>query len=464
MQKLFQFLGLKSISTVALTEKQFSSKSTKDHKNDSRGTCLATAEWLETYLRENGFQHCGLLWPQDVDNSLPAVYGQLSAQGTAKELDPQKPTLLFYGHYDVQPAPLEQGWRSEPFKALVKDGKIYARGVADDKGQLMAFVDGVIAAVESSRESKLELNYNIIILIEGEEEIGSPHMAELLSTYSEKLSADVAMVFDSDMQPETPQILLGLRGMLGVTIKVKNADNDLHSGMYGGAVANPARELSKLLAGIVDDRGNVLLPGFYNEIDDLNSEDLKEIDELNAIDLKAQTGAAAIISNEKYSPQQQMTVRPTFELNSIHSGASAGQFSTIIPSEAEANVSFRLVPRQNADSIWQSLVEYVQTTISDGFEIKISKQGYHPPVRFERDNQYFSEVARIANKIWKNDTVFNYSGGSIGVVAEIKDILGIDTILFGLSFPDANIHGANENLPIEQYEKGIEFTSRFLTE
>jgi acetylornithine deacetylase/succinyl-diaminopimelate desuccinylase-like protein len=431
---ILDFLAIPSISTDSAHDKD----------------CHKAAEWLMEYMKSHGIAAQLLDKP-----TKPWVYAEV------KSSNPNAQTLLFYGHYDVQPIGDPEKWQSPPFQPEVRDGKIFGRGATDDKGQVMAFVDGLIAAVESGKE----LQFNVKVLIEGEEEVGSPTLAENIQEYRELLQADVAFICDTEMQVGQPEIVVGLRGLVGFSLKLENAKTDLHSGSYGGGVRNPVNALVQLLNALFDETGTVQLPGFYDDVREFTTEEKAVIDNSNPehSQITQVTGAQAFISNPQYSIQQQTTIRPTFEIHAIHAGPGGDDFSTVIPQSAIAKVSLRIVPNQIPEKVWQLIEKQVATLIPGEMKYQLTHEGSYWPVLVDTQNPVFQTVSATAKDVWGKEPILNYTGGSIGVVAEMKKILGLDTILLGLGLMNGNPHGANENFPLEQYEKGKEFVSRFLT-
>jgi succinyl-diaminopimelate desuccinylase len=375
------------------------------------------------------------------------------------------PTLLFYGHYDVQP--VEQSkWETAPFDPVEKDGKIYARGTADDKLPILTFLDALIDAKKSGKE----LKYNIKILLEGEEEVGSGSLQSILKEHQSegKFNADFAFVCDTTMKPEIPEITLGLRGITMWRLIVKNASQNLHSGVFGGMVLNPAVALNQILVSLVDQEYNLKVDGFYDDVKEFDPEVLKSIDDNGPGDseIEQMTGAKALIKDQKYSKVQRSLIRPTFDVHSLHSGTPISTPSTIIPAEASAVFSTRLVADQDPERIYKLVSEhiykYAKENLDESLEVKVELVGTYKPVLFDSSLEIFKEVKTCADKVWQGETIFNYCGGSIGIVNDFKEILGIDTVLFGLSYPDANEHGPDENFDLEQYEKGKAFFERYL--
>ncbi len=427
--------------------------------------CKKAAKWLAKYIKDNDLSDkVELITPKGKPNANPVVFAEVGAcrQGQSQKHD-NSPTLLFYGHYDVQPVEIDK-WSTDPFDPVEMDGKIFARGTADDKMPILTFLDGLIEASQSGKR----LKYNVKILLEGEEEVGSGSLQSVLKEHkdTDKFKADFAFVCDTTMKPGVPEITLGLRGIAMFTLTVRNASQNLHSGVFGGMVMNPAVALNQILAGLVDQEYNLKVDGFYDDVREFRPEVLKSINENGpgTREIEQMTGAKALIRDQKYSKVQRSLVRPTFDVHSIHSGTPISTPSTIIPAEASAVFSTRLVADQDPRIVFELVKEYIHKCY-DGSKLDISVElvGTYDPVLFDRDLEIFKEVKKHADEVWQGETIFNYCGGSIGIVNDFKEILGINTVLFGLSYPDANEHGPNENFDLEQYEKGKKFLLKYLS-
>jgi acetylornithine deacetylase/succinyl-diaminopimelate desuccinylase-like protein len=433
---LEEFLAIPSVSTQELRQHE----------------CLLAAKWLVKYLKSNKIKSARLL----DSPGLPLVYADVPS------VRKNAPTILFYGHYDVQNEGDIQEWDSPPFSVRYKQDRLFARGAADDKGQVITFIDGLLQALADSGG---DLAYNVKLLIEGEEEVGSPHIEKVIADNRDLLKADVVYVCDTDMHPDTPQIFLGLRGIAIFTLQLHNAHTDLHSGIYGGAVANPALELARICASLVNQHGEVLIPGFY---DDVAPATKFSVDLVNAVkpgfeQLTNRTGAKAFIKNPKFTPQQMTSLLPTLEINALHSGTDLEIASTIIPKSASVRISSRLVPNQKSDKIYKLIADHLAKITPPEFTTYLNYLGGDEAVRYNSDNPHILRAAELSGKIWKHKAKFNYAGGSIGVLASLQKQLGMDAILLGFAFEDANIHGANENFPVDQYFKGKDYIKLLLT-
>jgi acetylornithine deacetylase/succinyl-diaminopimelate desuccinylase-like protein len=424
-----------------------------------RGDCLQAANFLTDELNSIGMTTVERL----PSAGLPFIYAESSAKGPGENLDTNKPTLLVYGHYDVQPLGDENLWHTQGFDPAEKDGYLFARGIADDKGQIFSLIEGIRQAYADGRE----LKYNIKLLVEGEEEIGSPHVEKLVEENKAKLACDLVFISDSHMHPEQPLLLASLRGLVMYKLTVKNASQNIHSGMFGGLVANPAIELARLITGTINSEGEIQIPGFYDLVRELDPEVLEKLDDKGAIESTTKiTGAKAFIKNPKYTAKQMMSIRPTMEINGFHSGCAIDSPSTIIPAEATALVSFRLVADQEQENIEPIIKNYFEKQLAEGFELEVESVGAYKPTLFDETSEEFSKIIKeyelACAGIWKNKPKVAYEGGSIGIVADFKDILGVPTLLSGFSYEDASLHGPNENMEITQLYKGAQMFMNFL--
>lgn len=443
MDELISFLKIKSISAD------------EKHAKD----CVFASDWIVSYLNKNGVGNAKKLDTK----GLPFVFAEISAQGLGQPLDENKETLLYYGHYDVQPAGEKEGWDSNPFIPEIRDGRIFGRGTADDKGQIIAVLEGLFSAIKSGNK----LKYNIKILIEGEEEIGSPNVFSLLTENQELLRADFVLVTDSSMKTETPMLTVGLRGIVMMQIKIQNSPTNLHSGLYGGAVLDPAIELSRLLAKMVDLKSEIKIPGIYDDVVELSPAYRKVL--AKAMESKKEilenTKARSLSrGNSKYSLGELSSIRPSFNVHSLHSGVPISTQSTIIASHAGAQFSIRTVPNMTIDGVFRAVSNFVDKEIGDKFAYELKIVNKYEPIQFRRTNPIYRRIIDMAKNYWQNPTLFAMSGGSIGIVSDFKKILGMDSILFGLGLPTDNIHGANENFSLDQYERGKAFFEEYFSE
>ena len=387
----------------------------------------------------------------------PLVYGDwLHAPG--------KPTVLCYGHYDVQPPDPLELWQSPPFEPDVRDGNIYARGSADDKGQMYMH----IKAVEALRAVNGTLPVNLKFLIEGEEEIGGASIASYVAKNPAKLKADVALVSDTALYAEgLPTLCIGLRGLVYMEIEATGPARDLHSGLYGGAAPNPVFGLIELLSKCKDPQGNIRIPGMYDDVAPpapAEKESWKLLPFKETDFLKNEVGATALAGELGYSVLQRIWARPTFEVHGIAGGFTGAGAKTVIPSKATAKVSFRLVPNQNPDKILPSFREFLQKNAPVGVRIDLRVLSASPAVMVDPNHPAIQTAARAFGEMFGRPTVFTRSGGSIPVVGDFANHLHIPSILMGFGLPDDGLHSPNEKYRLENYYKGIMTIAHFFEE
>jgi acetylornithine deacetylase/succinyl-diaminopimelate desuccinylase-like protein len=377
----------------------------------------------------------------------PVVYGEwLGAPGA--------PTVLFYGHYDVQPVdPLDQ-WESPPFEATVREGEIYARGAADDKGQVFMH----FKAIEAHMRATGRLPINIKVLLEGEEEVGSAHLDEFVRTHRDQLAADVVVISDSPMfQRGVPSICYGLRGLVYYQIDLRGTKTDLHSGSFGGAVANPAFVLAQILAQMKDRGGRVRIPGFYDDVRPLTEEERQQWRRLPFDErrYRRELGAPKLYGERGYSTLERVWARPTFEVNGLLAGFTGEGAKTVIPAVAMAKVSMRLVPDQDPDKIAQLFEAYVRKIAPPTVELTLTRMHGGRPWMAPLDNPFVQAAGRAIEKGFGARPVFTREGGSIPVVSTFQEVLGVPSVLFGIGLPDENAHAPNEKLDLTNFYNGV---------
>jgi len=407
------------------------------------------AEWTAEEMRRIGMEHVRL-----VDTpGFPVVYGDwLHAEGA--------PTILFYGHYDVQPVDPINLWESPPFEATVRDGEIYARGAADDKGQVFMH----FKAIEAHLKQNGKLPCNIKVILEGEEEVGSANLDDFVKGHKDELAADVVVISDSPMFDRgIPSICYGLRGLIYFQIDLRGTKSDLHSGSFGGAVANPAFVLANILAQMKDRGGHIRIPGFYDDVRPLTEAERDEWKKLpfNEKRYAKELGAPKLWGESGYTTLERVWGRPTFEVNGILSGFTGEGAKTVIPAVAMAKVSMRLVPNQDPDTIAQLFEDYVRKVAPKTVDVKVTRMHGGKPWMTEFDNKYVQAAGRAIKQGFGQEPVFNREGGSIPVVATFQEILGLPSVLFGVGLPDENAHAPNEKLDLGNFHGGI-IASAFL--
>jgi acetylornithine deacetylase/succinyl-diaminopimelate desuccinylase-like protein len=415
-----------------------------------KGEVRRCADEVARQMREAGLKDVAIMETE----GHPSVFGQYL-------VDPALPTVLVYGHYDVQPEDPVELWTSPPFEPTERDGKLYARGATDDKGQFLCHIKAVANLLKDTGTLPL----NVKVIIEGEEEIGSPHLAPLLKANKELLAADVLVVSDSAMfAPGQPSIVYGLRGLSFIQIDLKGADSDLHSGVFGGAVPNPAMELARILAQLKDSDERVTVPGFYDAVLDLTPEERNAYAALafDNEEFRAGLNVAGLAGETGYSVLEQRTARPTLEINGMLSGYTGVGAKTVLPSRAMAKISCRLVPNQDPKEIAALLEKHVRSLCSPNVECQVTvKHGGHPWLT-PPDHPALEAAAVAVRAVFGKEPVRVREGGSIPIVIDFQNILGLPGILLGFGLNDENLHAPDEHFRIENFYKGIELSAALL--
>jgi acetylornithine deacetylase/succinyl-diaminopimelate desuccinylase-like protein len=415
------------------------------HKDDVR----RCAEWTADEMRRIGLQNVRL----EETPGHPIVYGEwLGAEGA--------PTILFYGHYDVQPVDPLNLWTSPPFDATIRDGEIYARGSADDKGQVFMH----FKAVEAHIKQNGRLPVNMKFLIEGEEEVGSANLDNFITAHKDLLKADVVVISDSPMFDRgVPSICYGLRGLAYFQIDLRGTKSDLHSGSFGGAVANPGMVLAQILAQVKDRSGRIKIPGFYDDVVELKPEERAEFAKLpfNERKYRQELGAPKLFGETGYTTLERIWARPTFEVNGLLAGFTGEGAKTVIPAVAMAKVSMRLVPNQDPAKIAKLFEDYLAKAAPKTVEVKLTRMHGGKPWMTAFDNPFVQAAGRAIEKGFGQRPVFNREGGSIPVVATFQEELGLPCVLFGVGLPDENAHAPDEKLDLGNFHNGI-IASAFL--
>lgn len=428
LEELKEFLTLPSISTDP------------DHQIDME----LAARWLANYLDNLGLSGVKL-YPTA---GHPVIYGEMISENQ------NAPTVLIYGHYDVQPPDPLELWTSGAFKPTQRGENLFARGASDMKGQVMASINALEAV---TRTGKLPIN--VKFLIEGEEEIGSPSLAEFIASNKDLLLSDFALNPDTGMlSPDFPTITYALRGLAYFEIRISSADHDLHSGLYGGVVHNPAQALCELIAGMHDENGRVSLPGFYEKVRDLDKEERTQLAQL-PMDEKfylKQTGAPALWGEKGYSPVERVGARPTLEVNGFYSGFTGEGSKTVLPAWAMAKLSTRLVPDQDPAEVHQQLVRYFDENSPKTIHYEIKNLLGSSASISDRESLGVRAMQNAMQQVWKKKPLFRREGGSVPVVVLFKEILGIESVNCGFSLPDDNAHSPNEKLHLPTWTRGID--------
>ncbi|WP_432363535.1 dipeptidase [Sporosarcina sp. UB5] len=427
LEQLKDFLRIPSISALS------------EHKSDMQ----KAAEWLKDSFRQAGLENLSI----DETEGHPVVYGDwLHAEG--------KPTILFYGHYDVQPVDPLNLWESGPFDPDVRDNKLYARGASDDKGQVFMH----IKAVEALMNENGSLPVNVKFIIEGEEEVGSPNLEKYIEENKEKLAADVIVISDTGMYgPGKPAICYGLRGLAGIQIDVKGAKGDLHSGIYGGGVQNPIHAISEILASFHDKEGTIAVEGFYSDVRPLADEERAAYEALNFDEeaLKQEIGVGELFGEKGYSYLERTWTRPTLEVNGVFGGFSGEGIKTVLPSEAGAKITCRLVPDQDPEDIVKKLKAHIEKHKPAGVTVTVSEFDKGKPFITPFDHPAIQAAGKSYENVYNVPTAFTRMGGSIPIVAAFDEILNLPVVLMGFGLSSENFHAPNEHFHLENFDKGL---------
>ncbi len=375
-----------------------------------------------------------------------------------------RPTILIYGHYDVQPPDPLELWDSPPFEPVLKNGYVFARGATDNKGQILSHILGIQETIEQNGD----LPVNIDLVIEGEEEIGSSNLGKFLNDNRAALKCDVVMVSDTGMiAPRTPTLSYGLRGVAALELKVTGPKMDLHSGIFGGAVANPATSLAQLLATLHDRKGHIAIDGFYGDVvplADWEREAWKQLPLDPDGEMLNETGAPSLFGEAGFGTLERVWARPTAEINGIGGGYQGAGTKTVLPSYAIAKLTFRLVPNQNADVIVDLAKKHFQKNLPDGVTLEMTS-GHNGAWYLTDPHSQFGEAAqRALRKAFNRDVALIREGGSIPIVSDFRSILGVETLLLGLALHDCRAHSPNENFPLENLDAGIRMNKAVLQE
>ena len=386
----------------------------------------------------------------------PIVYGErLNAPG--------RPTVLIYGHYDVQPPDPLDLWRHGPFEPTEEDGYIVARGATDDKGQFYSLVKGVQATLAVHGEAPV----NVKVICEGEEEVGSPNLLPFVEREKKRLRCDVVVIADcSQFGVDMPAITYGLKGLVYLEVIVRGAAKDLHSGSYGGSIANPANVLTRMVAACQGPFGKVAIPGFYEDVEPLGDWDREEFAKLPFDEeaFREQVGAPELFGEEGYTTLERKWARPTFDVNGLLSGFTGEGAKTVLPAEARAKFSMRLVPRQDPEKIATLVTDFLKEIAPDTVEVEVLNHHGAKPVLVPRDGTAVHAAVRALERAFGRRPFFVREGGSIPVVNTFQEALGVDSLLIGLGLPDDNAHAPNERFRIADYHRGIVTLAAFLEE
>lgn len=417
------------------------------HASDVR----RSAEWLAAKLRETGFPVVELWETDPADGGAPAVFAHWPCD------DPGAPTVLVYGHHDVQPAAREDGWHTEPFEPVVRENRLYARGAADDKGQVFFHTLGLRAHLATTGRTAPAVNVKLIV--EGEEESGSAHFRALVERERARLAADAVIVSDTGMWNETtPTVCTGMRGLADCEIELYGPDQDIHSGSFGGAVPNPATVAARLAAALHDDHERVTVPGFYDGITELTDAERALIAELpfDEADWLATARSHGTLGEAGYSTLERVWARPTAEVNGIGGGYQGPGGKTIIPSSAQLKLSFRLVAGQDPDRVEAAVREWVAARVPDGIRHKITFGGATRPCLTPLDHPALQAVTRAMSRAFDGAKIRYTREGGSGPAADLQDVLAAPVLFLGISVPSDGWHAPNEKVELDLLLKGAE--------
>ncbi|MEX0856213.1 MAG: dipeptidase [Gemmatimonadota bacterium] len=426
-EELFSFLRIPSVSARP------------EFDADTR----RAGEWVVAALRRAG-----------LSAELAETDGHPLALGEWRGAGPDAPTLLIYGHYDVQPPEPIELWTTPAFEPTIRDGRIYARGSADDKGQVFLH----LKALELLLAEDGSLPVNVVVLIEGEEEVASPNLLPFLEANRARLAAHTVLISDSGMfAPDLPSLLVSLRGLAYFEVRVRSSSTDLHSGLYGGAVPNAATELARILATLHDDRGRVTIPGFYDRVMDWEDEAIQAVRSLpfDEEGFLAEAGVEAPAGESGRSTLERLWMRPTCEVNGLLSGYTGQGAKTVLPAHAMAKVSFRLVPDQDPTAVATLFRAHLEKVASPTVTVEVESLHGGRPWRARPQGAFFEAARGALREVFGRDPVLVGEGGSIPIVADFERVLGAPCLLMGFSYPGANLHAPDEWFPVEQVERGI---------
>jgi acetylornithine deacetylase/succinyl-diaminopimelate desuccinylase-like protein len=427
LAELKEFLAIPSISSLP------------DYKDDVQ----KAAQWVADSLSNIGMENIEI----HQTKGHPVVYADwLKAEG--------KPTVLIYAHYDVQPVDPLHLWDSPPFEAEIREDKLFARGASDDKGQSFMHIKALQAILETTGT----LPINVKFLIEGEEEIGSPNLPAFVEENKELLSSDVIVISDTSMMERgKPTICYGLRGLCGVQIDVKGPASDLHSGLYGGAIQNPIHALVEIVNSFHNANGQITVEGFYDKVQELTSDEKAAYESLGIQDESyiKQLGVTEMFGEKGFTTLERTWVRPTLEVNGIYGGFQGEGIKTVLPSEAHAKITCRLVPDQDPDEIAALLQAHIKAHTPPGVSVEVSLFDKGAPFVTPFDHPAIQAAGRAYEKVYNVPTSYTRGGGSIPIVATFDQILSKPVVLMGFGLPDENFHAPNEHFHLENFDKGM---------
>ena len=435
-EELVEFLRIPSVSA----------------RSEHSGDIKRTAAWVADRMLDAGLSASVMETPGH-----PVVLGEWRGAG------PEAPTLLIYGHYDVQPPePLDE-WESPAFEPTVRDGNLFARGASDDKGQLFLH----IKALEAQLKGAGGLPVNVVVVAEGEEEIGSPNLVPFVESHRERLACDAVVISDSSMFAQgLPSLLFSLRGLAYFEIHVRGPAGDLHSGTYGGAVVNPGNILARIVDSLKNEDGSVAVPGFYDDVMEWDEKTREAIRSLpfDMAEFMGEVGAPGLNGEAGFTLLERLWIRPTCDINGLLCGYTGEGAKTVLPARAMAKVSFRLVPNQHPAKVAELLKAHVARIAPPEVEVNIEELHGGRPWKAELEGRFFEAARTALQKAFGTAPVLTGEGGSIPIVVDFQEILEAPVLLMGFAPPGANMHAPNEWIPLENFEKGIRAVAQFYAE
>lgn len=437
LAELKEFLSLPSVSALP------------EHRSDMQ----RTAQWLVDHFTALGLRNA----------RVNPTAGHPIVTAEWLEAGPDKPTVLIYGHYDVQPVDPIELWHSDPFKAEVRDDYLYARGASDDKGQTFIYA----TVLESFMKTEGKLPVNVKLIIEGEEEVGGPNLDAFIEEHREQLKADVAVISDTHMlRPDQPCLVYALRGLCYIQVEVTGPSRDLHSGQYGGAIYNPIQALTEMLASLKDRDGHITVPGFYDKVLPLTDADRKILAQapFSEAEFMQDAGVTGVWGEKGYTTKEQITARPTLEINGIWGGFMGEGPKTVLPARASAKISCRLVANQDHLEIADLLQKHLKQIAPPYVKVETKRlHGGHGAL-INLDSKYMRAASQVLQQVFGHAPVYEREGGSIPVVATFQKVLGIDSIMLGFGLPDDNLHSPDERFYLPNFYNGIEAVIRYFAE
>ncbi|HEY8402422.1 MAG TPA: dipeptidase [Cytophagaceae bacterium] len=432
LKELFELLRIPSVSADS------------KYKDD----VFRTADFIKNALIQAGADKAELCETA----GYPVVYAE-------KIIDPSLPTVLVYGHYDVQPPDPLNLWISPPFEPQIRDGKIYARGASDDKGQMYMHVKALETMVKTN-----SVPCNLKFMIEGEEEVGSDNLGAFITANKEKLKADVVLISDTGIYSEDiPSITVGLRGLSYLEVEVTGPNRDLHSGMYGGAVANPINILCEMIASLKDENNHITIPGFYDDVVELSEEERKALNSVpfSIEEYKKELNIEEVHGEKGYTTLERVSIRPTLDVNGIWGGYIGEGAKTVLPSKAFAKISMRLVPNQSSEKITELFKKHFESIAPKSVKVKVTPHHGGEPAITPTDSLAYKAASLAFEEAWGKTPVPMREGGSIPIVSLFEKELGLKTVLMGFGLDSDAIHSPNESYKVDHYFKGIETITIF---